>query len=557
MKIGMQQAWNLMVKPPVQVDTLEQLKACSESIAYLERRVDDNDILRIYAMPKGHDWPLGGKEAHDNKRFLIERPCWRPLWKAVLAKAATGSAGAIVSGTPGIGKSWFANFMLLQRAQDSQAGRTVLHDGKAYTITNFVGYGVESVATRQQTPDCVLEALPKPWYIYDPPEEEGNGGVVQQHAFVVITASPNPHHYKALAKVGGATFFMQPWTLLELEAVRDVMVLQSGVLSAEQVEERYQELGGVSRYVFSDEYSALLDSVEKAARSAKLKWVIDSLGADAGSLPPDKHKLFRYNVVDTADPRTIKIDLASEYVYRRILDAARSLKRHELAHWMFVDDAKSAALRGRIFESFCHGARAGGGRFRVRTLEEHGDAYSGVNELELQPVAQTTFHEFEEVLQCVAKQPKTPAIFVPDYPTFPVADAFALPCMSPPFDGVVAFQDTINADHGLMQAKLNNWLEELAKTNGALGSDKFLHVIFTVPPRMFDAYKKQRYTTAKDKAAKSTPVRVQNHVRQWVMRMPLVSLENALQGDHEQLQNNDAGTDAHAAATPAKIVLSL
>lgn len=154
------------MKPLVKVKTLAQLKACTDNIAYMDRKSG----VQIYAMPQGLTWPIACNES----RFLHVRPCWLPLWNAVLQKENKGSPGAILSGTPGIGRSYFGNFMLLRRAQEAaQTGcKTVLHNGGEGTVITFVGGRVESALTGQLRSPYVRRTAPtspKPWIIYDPP----------------------------------------------------------------------------------------------------------------------------------------------------------------------------------------------------------------------------------------------------------------------------------------------------------------------------------------------------------------------------------------------------
>lgn len=254
----MQQAWSLMVKERVEVKSLTELQDHNkDSIAFLDIPVDTGN-LRIYAMPKGVEWPLGTFEGDDIRRFLIVRPCWLKLWDVVVKKSLiTESPGVIINGTRDIGKSWFVNFMLLQRAeQATDLDTTLLHSGKELVISTFVGKRVESVATEQILPRHLARAppgTPRRWYLYDPPDGEAIADVVQYHAFLVISASPNPVHHKALYKGPVVMLFMQPWSLEELQAVRGIMVFKSRVLSADDVKERFDKCGGVPRHIFTFE----------------------------------------------------------------------------------------------------------------------------------------------------------------------------------------------------------------------------------------------------------------------------------------------------------------
>lgn len=357
----MQQAWDVMTKPLVKVADLTELQNCKGCVAYLERPVDTG-ILRVYAMPKGCEWPLVSGGNDGNRRFLVARPCWGPLWKAVL-DSSSKSSGAIVTGSPGIGKSWFGSFMLLQRAQqtlkpDYTSCRTLLHDGKEMMITSFVDRRVESVLTNRDKPLHVHKATTKPWYIYDPPEAGGRGGVASKSAFIVTMASPNPAHYSALDKTDSALFYMQPWSLAELQAVRDVMVLVSTKLGADEVQERFDRFGGVCRYIFSDQYAKWLVRLSTAIGEADPVWMAQQMDRGAEGLSPHLHKLFNCHVDDIKAPTTIKIKLASQFVFRQMVSAVRKLKHAQLERLWHLDHPASAEFRGRLYADLYPAGRA-------------------------------------------------------------------------------------------------------------------------------------------------------------------------------------------------------
>lgn len=319
----MQQAWSVMMKPLVKVKTLAQLKACTDNIAYMDRKSG----VQIYAMPQGLTWPIGCNES----RFLHVRPCWLPLWAAVQQQENNGSPGAILSGTPGIGRSYFANFMLLRRAQEAaQTGcKTVLHSGDKRTVITFVGGRVESALTRQLWPRLVRRTTstsPKPWIIHDPPHDTGGGCGTHPGAFVVITASPSTH-YKALMYLGGAMLYMAPWSLDELQAVRRLMLVGSKVLSAKEVKRRFGQVGGVPRYIFTGklQYQHWLATINKQIKDCDPVWVFQQTRYTGAIVPSEKHILFQYTVTDTESPCTIEVELASPYVRQRFLSAAEEL----------------------------------------------------------------------------------------------------------------------------------------------------------------------------------------------------------------------------------------
>lgn len=353
----MQQVWDLMMSPLVKVNTLAELRGCTDNIAYMDRKTGST-TMQIYAMPQGHSWPLAGPKS----RYLLVRACWLPLWDEVLRTAVdpdtgeeTSSRGVMVSGTPGVGTSYFSSFVLLKRAQQhaKAGGTTVLHSGPAATVTTFVGGRVKS-ALRQYEPVFVYRATPtspKPWYIYDPCDTGGGGGgFVRRDNFTLITAAPDPKHYKALRNCGSPRLFMQPWSLAELQAVAPLMLVNRKVLSAKEVERRFQQVGGVPRYVFAGNYQDWLDEFAREIYNCDLRWVARQMRSTASTVAPsEKHMLFTYTVADTEKPHTIKVDLASQYVYQGMLSKARKLSRWQLMEFA-MDYRIGADFRWRLME---------------------------------------------------------------------------------------------------------------------------------------------------------------------------------------------------------------
>lgn len=215
----------------------------------------------------------------------------------------------------------------------------MLHNSSERTVITFVGRRVESALAGQLWSGIVHRATPtspKPWIIYDPPDETGTGGVRRSpDAFVVITAPPNYQLYKSLMKAGGAPLYMAPWSLEELQAVRQLLLVGSKALPAKEVKRRFGQFGGVPRYIFirKDVYQRCLDELDQQIRDCDPFWVARQLRVSYIGVPSEKHILFHYTVADTEHPHPVKVELASPYVYQRLLSvpgASRKLLRWEV-----------------------------------------------------------------------------------------------------------------------------------------------------------------------------------------------------------------------------------
>ena len=177
-------------------------------------------------------------------------------------------------GNPGISKSWFQWYLL-------------------YSITRNLGPGCHgniqspTVEVRQTAKDTMTYYFPQTELAYDTHQVnpiiltrldpfatlylfEPAGALI--HPFfasfsgkIIVTCSPDERRYKEFKENGAVKYYMPGWTLEELQLAGAYMHTKcQGKLevdfSAKAIEDRYQQFGGIIRYVLPFMKSTLLQA---------------------------------------------------------------------------------------------------------------------------------------------------------------------------------------------------------------------------------------------------------------------------------------------------------
>ncbi len=198
----------------------------------------------VFALDDDIEWISAGSVSSN----LVARNCHAALYRQAHDLRISQKVGVAVVGTAGIGKSWWLNFVLLTLA--ALGGVDVVYQLAKKGVTYIFSRGGNVwVANGAVTEGTVPELNQRTnWFLYDP--EESSGEPASVAAFTVIAASPNCKHYQAFAKRDDTAFrFMPPWTLEELKVAKDFM---SDGMEEDELQSRFEVLGGVPRTVFAD-----------------------------------------------------------------------------------------------------------------------------------------------------------------------------------------------------------------------------------------------------------------------------------------------------------------
>jgi hypothetical protein len=116
-------------------------------------------------------------------------------------------------------------------------------------------------------------------------------------AATLLTASSNPAHYQHFMKNPlSLKTYMRNWTLRELLAVRKRI---GAALSEEDVRQRFAEVGGIVRHVFTKNYAGVLCEQEDRVKELSLEKLIDQDLAHASvGRSGVSNCVFTYDVTD-------------------------------------------------------------------------------------------------------------------------------------------------------------------------------------------------------------------------------------------------------------------
>lgn len=305
-------------------------------------------------LPEGLSWP-----AMDPSRVLLTRHWSKELFEEILAfkERTPGAKGVLVTGNPGIGKSWFLCDCLWRLAQMK---RTVFYEhygmGMAWLFLSnghVVQFDLESYFSyppELQSPDT--------FYFFDPADSSPRTPRLGIPAFTIVASSPNPVHYKQFFKQQAiARYYMPCWSLDELHSV----LPHFPGITEQLLAERFAKFGGIPRYVLNND-KRWDDELEDAIKNCNMS-LLDSTVGGRDLKSKVSHKLFQFDVASFSVSPIVRFP--SPYVAEQV--TARLLETETKGLYNFINYSKAhpslASVRGDLFASAAHRLICRGGSF--------------------------------------------------------------------------------------------------------------------------------------------------------------------------------------------------
>ncbi|GAQ93517.1 hypothetical protein KFL_016040010 [Klebsormidium nitens] len=310
-----------------------------------------------------------GHEGLSNR--LYRRDCYPDLQQNVselfAQEDSTGrkkNRAVAIIGNPGIGKSMLGYLLLYQWATEDPPRPVVI-----------VKRGFRSKPTLLTTTGCFeLDAKsladqlnrPEVRYLVDGLNPMDVGDLPTRAQMVLVT-SPDPKIYQEPWKSWGYRMrYMDVWSWNELESCRE------GVFPDRDPDEskaRYDRWGGIPRFVLEKVDSDAQALLEKAISTTPLKVLVDSVGSQAAPNEAS-HKLLHLRV--RGDFETTVMVMASVYVTHRVAYQIWKNEKEALRTFLSSSEGEGSvgALRGNLWEGFCHARLIEGGQFRIRDLSD-------------------------------------------------------------------------------------------------------------------------------------------------------------------------------------------
>ncbi|KAK2462414.1 hypothetical protein APHAL10511_005720 [Amanita phalloides] len=282
----------------------------------------------------------------DSNGWMILRGEYATIYDRLSGLFEAKRSGAILSGNPGIGKSYFAVYALLRRMMEAKTTLFTSSSGSSY-LFHETGIGLKDKAQVRikHLPDAgVNDPTSRVWSLIDgaadrSPEVSMLTDVVT--LFVLITCSPKEERYKEWKKQnGGLWWVMNPWTKEELRALLSNPYFTKP--SPDQIE-CYQSTEGIQK---------LMENLhtKKNIQEALRKLDIDKLINPPDSIPHQLILLLR-DKENPLDDDEYLVDFKSQEIYRRARKVLNELSL-ENSRRLFTTLSSVPAARGLAGVSF-------------------------------------------------------------------------------------------------------------------------------------------------------------------------------------------------------------
>jgi hypothetical protein len=387
------------------------------------------------------------------------------LWAELQRVLESGLRRIVVSGNPGIGKSWFGLYVAFKLLSGSTPPTIVWEARLSGTRTL-----IRNSAVLQGTLDSFGSELAdrNTWYLVD---ESVFPGPWRVEARTLVFSSPKRDNYRLILKATASTIrYLPVWRWDEIEACRQLLYPRDAVRTADAVQEAYLRWGGIPRFVLEKlaDASAQMQLESAIVSSTNLSLLVRAVG-EIDSAPESSHRIS--HIATSAPYVQTTVTFGSDYIKARVTELLLRHQREEL--FSFVSRESSplfAQMRGDCFEALAHETLAAGGDFRTRLLTPPG------SEEAVCSLAKTTLRRFSgnKPADLVSIRDFCAGDYCqPMISTFPVIDALILPSM--------LLQMTVSLQHTVDEPKLAQILEALSLETAELH--------FVVPPDKYYGFK--------------------------------------------------------------------
>ena len=361
-----------------------------------------------------------------------------------------------ITGTPGIGKSMFLFYILWRLANKEDTKTVILHrqmnHGNIYGFRNDGCWVVPS-----STNIRMLLKDPETWYLTD-------ALLIQPQAVDAVTilvSPPSEKYYSEFIEYTSTLMlhYLPVWSLEELQRVAHVYLR-----SPEEVERRFNMIGGIPRYVLEKDVDLEAKIDEEIGKLLPDKAIIQT-SPERFVESEINHRLLHFKVEPPCYTKYTWA-LASEYVKGKFLNALRNQDEQKIRYLLRLlgDIPFAAAAVGFLFKSYANRQLSAGGRFLIRSLDtEEEDTLS---------LSHKTPKIFTDLLECTN----------PDFYYKPQVKNFA--CIDSLIVRTGYFRTTVSWEHEIS-------IEGMKEIRKTVNMEKIYYV---VPHTHFKEFKKQKFT---------------------------------------------------------------
>ncbi|KAF0690949.1 hypothetical protein As57867_017668, partial [Aphanomyces stellatus] len=396
---------------------------------------------------------------NDNGQVSVfVRPCYDELFKLLLKDIEERNQSVGITGNPGIGKSRFYAYCVFRLTQEPIEGRVLVINCAEETFI-FEDGVFRYISTNQ-------ELL----------QYKRNKNVIRlidgrsNHLFSwtgvsILFTSPGYSDYKTFLKSTNVQYVMPPWTQKELSIAAEIAETTTKV-----VKERFDEFGGIARYVFSKQvhsYTSDAKEVHSKVKGLDIFNVVSRREEVNEKMYP--HRLLHMfpKHLGSRAYSGFYVTFGSDTIAEKVYDKLMNDCMENLMEFMVTKagDTNSSGFRGKLFEIFCHRLWSSSGGHRLIGKSMHSDSQSSQGtEYSIAIPDQVEVRSFSKLseIQFAKNLPGAEAkalYFRPKQKNFACIDAIY-------WNGQVCYllQMTISNDHGIAHeslVKIHDWTTEL------------------------------------------------------------------------------------------------
>ena len=271
------------------------------------------------------------------------------LWAEIQRLFSSGLSRIVISGNPGIGKSWFGLYVAFKLLSDRESPTVVWEAGRRCSRTLIRGgHVLEGSLTdfRAELADT------RTWYLVD---EATPPGAVEVEARALVFSSPARENYKSTLKAPASTIrYLPVWSWDEIESCRRLLYPHDAVRTPEAVQDAFCRWGGIPRFVLEKvgDASAQLQLERAIVSTTSLALLMRAVG-EFDSAPEASHRIM--HIVTSAPYLETAVEFGSDYIKSRLTEILLRCQREELLAFVSSEtDPLFAQLRSACFEALAH-----------------------------------------------------------------------------------------------------------------------------------------------------------------------------------------------------------
>eukprot|EP00158_Paraphelidium_tribonemae_P001817 Partr_v1_DN24849_c2_g2_i1_m29800 putative crinkler (CRN) family protein len=360
----------------------------------------------------------------------LNRLLVRDSYQSIASSILPGINKAIITGTPGIGKSLFLIYLLWKLVKDGKRVLLIYHPDIIY----FDGKG--GVFELENVPSVVDHSFWKAdlFCLFDAKEKFPSdlGRLPYGRCAFVLSTSPRREMVNDFKKPPiPQVFYMPIWSQAELETISTAF---PGVADWQ---ERFSVLGGIPRYVFEITNQSATDILQAACKQCDLKDCIKIVGLDSSITDKSKVVHSLVHITSTHPFTKSSVTYASETALDIIVANKGAEAKHKMAELLesSAGNPLTASLCGYIFEPYAFELLEKGGDFTCRQLVHGNKKLKPADTVLTIPPSTRMVADKVELAQNQNK------LYIPKTKNYTAIDAW--------IPGIGAFQMTVGKTHDI------------------------------------------------------------------------------------------------------------